>query len=107
MSHQTGRNANTSTEAVTASVTLNTTTAVTIATVNEDRIHFEVNNNGSALGFWVRLYPAAQDDLKHGIWITPKTGSRPFWEMPNDNIYTGEISAIAEMDSPTAYTTEY
>jgi len=94
-------------EATVASVTLNSTTAVTVLAANQKRIYFDVNNDDSANGFWLRFYPASQDDIKHGIFITGKIGRRPFFEMKRDNIYTGEISAIAVTDAPTAYTTTF
>lgn len=103
-----GRNINSNTESEVALGTLlNATTAVTIQAPNDKRIFFHVDNNNSANAFWVRLYPAAQDDLKRGIFISGKIGARPFWTMPPDEKYLGEISAIADTDSPVAFTTEY
>ena len=98
---------NSNTESEVTAVTLNTTTAVTLVPINDRRIMFEVNNNNASHAFWLRFYPAAQDNLKQGIYISSKAWNRTFYTMPVDNIYTGEISAISETDSPIAYITEY
>lgn len=100
------RNTNNS-SSISDPINLNSTTAVTIVAANPDRIFLDINNDNSANGFWVKLQAASVDDDKKGIFITSKVGSRPFWQMPNDNVYTGEISAIADADSPKAYVTEY
>ena len=102
-----GRNRNTTDFADSNSVQLNSSTAVTIQAANADRIAFHVNNDSSTFGFWVRYYPAAQDNTKQGFWVSGKNGLRNWHEMIADNIYTGEISAIAIGDNPTAYTVEY
>ena len=103
-----GRNRNTNDVAVTAQVTLNSTTAVVVQAANEKRIFFGVNNNSASDGFWVRLYPAATDNIKQGIFLSGNSQNGPIeWEMPNDNTYTGEISAIADNTGVTAYVTEY
>ena len=103
-----GRNRNTNDEAnVQSGIGLNSTTAVTIQAVNVERIFWHVDNDNAANAFWVRLYPAAQDDLKRGIFVSGRNGARPFWTMPPDEKYTGEISAIADTAAPTAFTTEY
>lgn len=82
---------------------LNTSTSVKISDANISRIFFCVNNDNAVNGVWIKLQAAAVDDLKKGIFI----GARSSWQMPVDNIYTGEISAIAEVDSPEVYVTEY
>ena len=107
MTLRTNRNKNTNDTAVITTVALNTSTAVTLVASNAAIIFLDVNNNNSSHGFWVRLYPAATDNIKQGIFITNKNADRPFWEMSPDNMYTGEISAIADTDTPTAYITEY
>ena len=102
-----GKNRNTTDKAFTPQITLNATTATKVSSANTKRIFFEVNNNEANKDFWLRLYPADKDNLKRGIFITSKTGSRLFWCMPSDNIYTGEISAISDTGGPVAYVTEY
>lgn len=108
MAKRIGRTKNVNDESDTSSgIALNATTAVTIQAANNERIFFHVDNDNSANAFWVRLYPAAQDDLKRGIFVSGKIGARPFWTMPSDEKYLGEISAIADTDSPFAFVTEY
>jgi len=89
------------------SYVLNSATAIIIAVTNERRLFFHVDNNFSDKAAWVRLYPAAQDNIKRGIFINGKEQGRTDWEMPPGSIYTGEISAIAEEGVPTIYVTEY
>lgn len=98
---------NTNDEATITTTILNTTTAVKIADANPKRLFFHVNNNDSAHAFWVRLYPAAQDNIKQGFFISSKVGIKNWWEMQVDNDYIGEISAISVTDTPIAYVTEY
>ncbi len=108
MAEKIGRNRNTNDNAdVSGAIALNSSTATTVSSANDERIFFHVDNDNAANGFWVRLYPAAQDNLKQGIFVTGKTGNRSFWDMPIDNIYTGEISAISVAANPDAYVTEY
>lgn len=102
-----GRTENNNDAAAVGTTTLNNSTAVTISAANVDRIFFHVDNDSGSHAFWLRLYPAATDNIKQGIFVASRTGAPTFWRMPVDNIYTGEISAIAVTDSPTAYTTEY
>lgn len=107
MAKTVGRSINKNDTAVTTQVALNNSTAVTISAADPTRIFFHVNNDNASHAFWVRLYPAATDNIKQGIFVSSKSGLKSFWEMMEDNIYTGEISAIAVTDSPTAYVTEY
>ena len=102
-----GRNANKNDTAEVVTVALNSTTATVVSAANTDRLFFHVNNNSANFGFWVRLYPAATDNIKQGVYLSAKTGTPVSWEMALDNVYTGEISAIAATDSPVAYVTEY
>ena len=107
MVKDTGRNRNSNDEADTNSFLLNPTVAIIIQAANDDRMYFTVNNNAVGKGVWIRLYPAAQDNIKHGIYLSEKEKDGNFWEMPADNVYTGEISAIANEVGSTVYTTEY
>lgn len=100
--HLLGRNVNTNTDAVLSNVALNATTSTTIKIANDARRFFAVSNN-STKDVWLKLQAAAVDDDKKGIFM-PK-GS--YWEMPPDNVYIGEISAIADNGSPTIFITEY
>lgn len=107
MAKKIGRSTNTNDTSNVVSITLNSSTAVTLSAANAERVFFRADNNNATKAYWVRLYPAATDNTKHGIYVSSKTGHNPWWEMLADNPYTGEISAIADTDSPTAYVTEY
>lgn len=104
-----GRNSNTNDGTVSETpvvlsdaITLNSTTSVKIADVVEDRIVF-VLSNPSGKQIWLKFQPAADDDDKKGISLF----GRSVYEMPTDNIYTGEISAISDTGSTEVYVTEY
>ncbi|MEE8289577.1 MAG: hypothetical protein V3R25_09210 [Nitrosomonadaceae bacterium] len=108
MTKITGRNKSTSDEAdVGTGVTLNSTTSVVIAAANADRTFFHVDGNFSEKASWIKLQAASIDDDKKGIWLNEKEKGGTSWTMPVDNIYTGEISGIADSGSPILYVTEY
>jgi len=108
MAKSIGRNVNVTDTAVVASgVALNTSTSTTISVANAERIVLHVSNDSNANGFWLKMQAASVDDDKKGIFITGKVQSNASWTMPPDNIYTGEISAIADADGPCAFVTEY
>ena len=88
-------------------VTLNATTSTVIATANPNRIYFYVDNNFSDKACFIKLQAASVDNDKKGIFLNEKEKGDTRWEMPPDNIYTGEISAIADSGSPTVFVTEY
>jgi hypothetical protein len=98
-----GRNLNVNIEAVlSGAISLNALTSTTIITANGNRIFFAITNNG-AKNIWLKLQAASVDNDKKGIYIPKQT----YWEMPMDNIYTGEISAISISGTPDIYYTEY
>lgn len=104
-----GRNVNTNdTTLVPDGIVLNATTSVKIADANPDRIFFRVDNNFNNMAVWVKLQAASVDDDQKGIFLQA-LALRGFtiWEMPPDNIYTGEISAIADAGNPEVFVTEY
>ena len=104
----TGRNANVNDTATVADgITLNATTSTVIAAANADRIFFHVDNNFSDKAVWIKLQAASVDNDDKGIFLNEKEKGVTHWEMPPDNIYTGEISAIADDGNPTVYVTEY
>lgn len=86
---------------------VNSSMATTISIVNLERIFFHVANNFADKAIWVRLYPAAQDNIKRGIFLNGKEQGRTDWDMPSGAIYTGEISVVAEEDTHDIYVTEY
>jgi hypothetical protein len=94
-------NTNDSTTASVA-IALNATTTVKIQDSNLNRIFFALSNNSSQ-DVWLKLQAASVDNDKVGIFLPKKS----YWEMPTDNIYTGEISAIADIGTPNVYVLEY
>lgn len=74
---------------------------ILLAAANDARMSFEVDilPKFTDVSIFIRLYPVAQDNLQRGYWIgrfnmANDTFFRPFWKMPDGNVYTGEISAI-------------
>ena len=103
-----GRNRNVNETAVLSGpITINSSTSTVVVVANTNRIFLHISNNDNAIGFWLKLQAASVDDEMNGIFISSKVGSIPFWEMPADNIYTGEISAIAESGTFDIFVTEY
>lgn len=103
-----GRNQNRTDEAlVLDAIPLNSTTTTTLLPANNLRIAVHVNNNSSNRGVWIKLQAADVDDDKKGIWLPPRRDGSSSWDMTPDNIYTGEISAIADVGTPDVYITEY
>lgn len=104
----TGRNKNTNNIAVvSAGISLNSATSTVILAANPNRMSFDVNNNFSNQAAWIKLQAATTDNDKKGIFLNKKNAGVSSWQMVPDNIYTGEISAIADSGSPTIYVTEY
>lgn len=109
-----GRNRNTNDTATVTEVTVNSTDAVTLVPANPNRTALIVTLNSGLfdISVFVRLYAAATDNLKKGILLNRVTsGNDTFdmgrWQMLPDNIYTGEISAIAESGTINLHITEY
>ncbi len=88
-------------------IAMNATTSVKIADVNANRMFFRVCNEGATEAIWVKLQAASVDNAKKGIVLAKKALAPNHWEMPANNIYTGEISAIADANTPNIYVTEY
>ncbi len=95
------RNTN-ATAIVSNAVSLNSSTSTKVADANSERIYFCFTNSSNK-DVWLKLQPAATDDDKKGIFVPAEEK----WLMPEDNDYTGEISAIAESGTPDVYYTEY
>jgi len=87
---------------VSSTIVLNASTSTAISTSNTSRTYF-IFNNPSNQDVWLKLQAASVDNDKKGIFVN-RGG---FWEMPTDNIYNGEISAIAVVSTPDVYYTEY
>ena len=109
MTRRTERTRNTNDEAtINDGVGLNATTSTTILAANADRVAVTINNNSSTKELWIKLQAASVDNDKKGIFLHPRVLGEPTsWTMPADNIYTGEISAIADSGTPNVYVTEY
>jgi len=104
MTIMTGRNVNSNdTAELSDAIATNTSTAVTVTLANDNRLFFCVNNDDTNQGVWIKLQAASVDDDKKGIFIPKKS----FWQMPVDNIYIGEISAVADNGTPDVFYTEY
>jgi len=106
MARTIGRNINFNDEAVLSDgITLNATTSTTVAasvTSSNLRINFTFTNN-STKDVWLKLQAASKDNDQKGIFLAKGA----IYEMPTDNIYHGEISAIAASGSPVIYVTEF
>jgi hypothetical protein len=85
-----------------AAIALNNTTSTVIQASNTSRCYFTVYNDGNQPA-WIKLQTAATDNDAKGILLDP--GGT--WEMPQNCIYTGEISAISVTGTPSVYTVEY
>lgn len=114
MAVQIGRNRNTNDEATVTTVTLNSVTATTVAASNVDRISFLASLDAGItnVDVFIRYYPAATDNNQAGYLIARRTANNdafffPNHEMPVDNIYTGEISAITASGTVDIHITEY
>lgn len=98
-----GRNINvTDTAFLSESITLNSSTSTTIQAINTTRMHIIIFNSSNS-PVWIKLQAASVDNDKKGFQLLAK-GS---WSMPVDNIYTGEISAIAANNNADIYVTRY
>lgn len=103
-----GRNINSNDVAyISDPIELSKDISTVIAVANPDRIFFHVTNSDSKKAAWVKLQPAIVDNEKKGIFLNKKDKPELSWTMPSDNIYTGEISAIADADDSTLHVTEY
>ncbi len=105
-----GRNQNTTGIAtLPAGITLNSSTSTLLIAANPDRVFFYVGGRPSEGRCWIKLQATDVDDDKKGILFSgsEEVGSVSQWQMPNDNIYTGEICAIANSGSPELFVVEY
>jgi hypothetical protein len=108
MARVSGRNKNVNNVAnVLDPVTVGSLVSVVVLPANPDRMYVQINNNNSVQHCWIKLQPASQDNDKKGIFIHRLGGGNDTWEMPTDNIYTGEICAISDNGSSDIYVTEY
>ena len=99
-----GRNRNTNdTAEISDGIPINQNTSTVIAPANPERSFIHINNDGENKESWIKLQAASIDNDMKGIFLK----GRSDWQMPMDNIYTGEISAIGAVGTSTLYITEY
>ena len=97
------RNSNTNDEStLSGAIALNTSTSTTVVSANTDRINVTISNPSQNL-VWIKFQASGVDNDKKGITLF----GRSVFEMTPDNLYTGEISAIADTGTPDIYVTEY
>ena len=87
---------------ISSAIALNTSTSTILSGAFVRRIFFAVSNSSNK-DIWLKLQAASVDNDKKGIFV-PRNS---YWEMQQDNIYIGEISAIANIGAPDIYITEY
>jgi len=88
-----------------AGIVLNATTATKIADATPDpdhRIYFAVSNPSNK-AVWIKFQAASVDNNKQGVLLFGRSN----YEMPTNDKYIGEVSAIADSGTPTVYITEY
>jgi hypothetical protein len=82
-------------------ISVDSLASTTLSSSNVDRIYVGITVRGKDV--WLKLQSAATDDDAKGIYM-PKDS---FYELPADNMYIGEISAIASSGVASVYVTEY
>jgi len=87
-------------------IILNATTTTKIANNNPQRKFLLVSNSSNNRSCWIKLQAANIDNDHKGILLNDVNRGKSTWSM-SDNIYTGEVSAIADAGSPVVYVTEY
>lgn len=104
---------NSTDEAVTTTVNINSVTATVIAPANPNRMYVRVSLDSGATNTeaFIREYPATTDNLKKGELLMREISSnhslfKPMYFTFTDNVYTGEISAIAVAGSFDLHITE-
>jgi len=93
---------NTNTTAtISSAINTSAATSTTLIAANLSRIYLAVFAQDKDI--WLKFQAASVDDDKKGIFLTKGT----IFELPMDNIYTGEVSAIANVSTANVYVTEY
>ena len=88
-----GKNRNTSDTSSVSVISISGTVSTKIKDSGGVFCFFSVSNIGNK-AVKIKLQAASVDNLYVGTVIVPKDGG--YWEMLVDNLYTGEISAIAD-----------
>ena len=95
---------NSSDESVIQDYSIDAGVSTTIKTAGNDFIFWSVTNNSNR-EIWIKLQAASVDNDAKGIRIQRNGG---YWEMPPDNIYTGEISAQSNQgNNKEIFTNQY
>jgi hypothetical protein len=103
MTHKIGRTRNFNSEATNSeAIILNTSTRTTVAPANSNRIALEISNNSNNKSIFL-FKQASSITTGRGIKIAPNG----IWWMDADNIYLGEVSAIADSGTPEVSYIEY
>jgi len=105
MALRTNRNINTNdTATIALAGSISGNVAVLCVSANDDRIYVAITVTKK--GAFVRLEPAATSNATRQGVLVSKDAT---YELPSDNMYTGEISIIniKTGDKPTFYVTEY
>ena len=113
MTSKVGSNRNFQDTTVTTTVGINSVTATTLLAPNPDRLWVRISMDSGITNeqAFVREYPAATDNLKKGEILMRDISSnhslfKPCYYTFTDNVYTGEISAIAVTGSFNLHITE-
>lgn len=114
MVEKTGRNVNFNDTATVTTVPVNSVTATVAAAANPKRRFLRIDLDPEMVDrdVFVRLYPAADDDLPRGMVLTRRSFANdslfnPFWESMPDNPYTGEVSVLSLTGLIDVHVTEY
>lgn len=109
-----GRNINQNNESVVTTVEINSTTATTLVLPNDKRIALSISLDSGTdnIQAFIRLFPASDNNDKKGDLLTRRTFGNEslfesMWRMMADNVFTGEVSAIAVGSSFNLHITEY
>ena len=98
---RTERTKNTNTgSTISPGISVGSSTSVTLASANPDRMTLTINVQDRDI--WVKEQEASVDNDKKGI-LVHRNGT---YEMQNDNVYTGEVSGIAESGTAEVFVTE-
>jgi len=93
MSKKIGQNINTADIATTTTVSVGSSVAVTLLDSRSDPLLKIIVDNRGNRDLFVRLYPASDDNIKHGITVESGESKDILSFVEN---YTEEISAIME-----------
>lgn len=76
-------------------ISLNATTSTTLISANANRIGLIISDTHNSQGFYIKFQSASVDNDKKGIFL----GAGRTFELPQDLLYKGEVSAIANSEA--------